>query len=202
MRLTMNRIGFVAVAIVCFLQAIYASFIVLPHDRVACFYEIIKQGDQMTLSYEVADSIHYDIDFSITDPNGVLIKNEKSSPEGYHSITALSDGKYSYCFNNKMESHSEKTVYFNVFDLEKEKTSSKEHVDPIAHEIKVLGESIYFIKAEQEYIVAREKQHRDTAESTNARVKWWSLGQIFMLASVCMWQVYYLKRFFEVKRVV
>ena len=40
------------------------------------------------------------------------------------------------------------------------------------------------------------------AESTNARVKWWSLGQLGLLAGVCFWQVVYLKRFFEVKRVV
>lgn len=40
------------------------------------------------------------------------------------------------------------------------------------------------------------------AESTNARVKWWSLGQLALLAAVCFLQVVYLKRFFEVKRVV
>ena len=33
------------------------------------------------------------------------------------------------------------------------------------------------MKDEQEYIVVRERTHRNTAESTNDRVKWWSILQ-------------------------
>jgi hypothetical protein len=40
------------------------------------------------------------------------------------------------------------------------------------------------------------------AESTNTRVKWWSVAQIVLLFVVCFWQVSYLKHFFEVKRAV
>lgn len=40
------------------------------------------------------------------------------------------------------------------------------------------------------------------AESTNDRVKFWSILQTVMLIAVCGWQIFYLKRFFEVKRVV
>lgn len=40
------------------------------------------------------------------------------------------------------------------------------------------------------------------AESTNDRVKYWSIVQTCMLFAVCGWQIFYLKRFFEVKRVV
>lgn len=43
---------------------------------------------------------------------------------------------------------------------------------------------------------------KKAAESTNSRVKWWSMAQLGLLSSVCVWQVYYLKRFFEVKRAV
>ncbi|MBZ6370642.1 MAG: emp24/gp25L/p24 family protein [Microbacterium hominis] len=43
---------------------------------------------------------------------------------------------------------------------------------------------------------------RAAAESTNDRVKFWSILQTIMLVGVCGWQIFYLKRFFEVKRVV
>lgn len=43
---------------------------------------------------------------------------------------------------------------------------------------------------------------RTAAESTNDRVKYWSIVQTVMLFAVCGWQIFYLKRFFEVKRVV
>lgn len=39
-------------------------------------------------------------------------------------------------------------------------------------------------------------------ESTNARVLWWSIFEALVLVAMSAWQVYYLRRFFEVKRVV
>ena len=54
----------------------------------------------------------------------------------------------------------------------------------------------------QGYIVVRERTHRNTAESTNARVKWWSIFQLGVLAGEGVFQVWWLKRFFEVKRTV
>ena len=49
------------------------------------------------------------------------------------------------------------------------------------------------VKDEEEYIVVRERTHRNTAESTNERVKWWSVAQVVILFAVVAWQVYYLK---------
>ncbi|POW23138.1 hypothetical protein PSHT_00473 [Puccinia striiformis] len=75
------------------------------------------------------------------------------------------------------------------------------HMAPIELEIKHLASALEAVKEEQQYIVVREKLHRNTAESTNDRVKWWSLVQTAMVLGVTAWQVFYLKRFFEVKRV-
>lgn len=56
------------------------------------------------------------------------------------------------------------------------------------------------VKDEQTYIVMREQMHRNTAESTNARVKWWSIFQMAVLVAEGIFQVWWLKRFFEVRR--
>ena len=55
------------------------------------------------------------------------------------------------------------------------------------------------VKEEQGYMVVRERTHRNTAESTNARVKWWSIFQLGVLIGQGGFQVWWLKRFFEVK---
>lgn len=39
-------------------------------------------------------------------------------------------------------------------------------------------------------------------ESTNSRIVWWSFFEALVLICMTLGQVYYLKRFFEVKRVV
>jgi len=64
--------------------------------------------------------------------------------------------------------------------------------------VKLLSELLSQVKDEQAYIVVRERTHRNTAESTNARVKWWSVFQLGVLVGMCIFQVWWLKRFFEV----
>lgn len=55
------------------------------------------------------------------------------------------------------------------------------------------------MKDEQSYIVVRERVHRNTAESTNGRVKWWSMFQLMVVIGEGVFQVWWLKRFFEVR---
>lgn len=64
---------------------------------------------------------------------------------------------------------------------------------PVEREIRSLAIGLMSVKDEQEYIVVRERRHRDTAESTCDRVKWWSVFQALVLFAVVGWQVYYLK---------
>jgi p24 family protein beta-1 len=61
-----------------------------------------------------------------------------------------------------------------------------------------MSEALAQVKDEQAYIVVRERTHRNTAESTNARVKWWSIFQLGVLIGEGVFQVWWLKRFFEV----
>jgi len=97
---------------------------------------------------------------------------------------------------------ADKIVSFNVHGVIYVGDEATEVVAPIEREIRTLAHGLTSVKDEQEYIVIRERTHRNTAESTNARVKWWSILQTAVLFSVVAWQVYYLKSFFEVKRVI
>ena len=57
-------------------------------------------------------------------------------------------------------------------------------------------------KHEQEYMEVRDRIHRAVNENTNTRVVMWSMFEAFVLLAMTVGQVYYLKRFFEVRRVV
>lgn len=104
---------------------------------------------------------------------------------------------YTYCFSNEHWSATSKEVSFNVHGIvyvpESEATA-----DPLEKEIKQLSELVAQVKDEQGYIVVRERTHRNTAESTNARVKWWSIFQLGILAGNAVFSVWWTKRFFEV----
>ncbi|KAK9899944.1 supernatant protein factor, C-terminal domain-containing protein [Cystobasidium minutum MCA 4210] len=163
-----------------------------------CFFEDLSAEDKMTVTYQVAAGGELDIDFWVTNPRDDFMYKLNKMDTGTYSFTAHLDGRYTYCFSNEMSSVTGKTVSFNVHGVMYVEDDG--HTAPIEKEIRALSAALEAVKDEQEYIVTRERLHRDTAESTNDRVKWWSIIQTVLLIAVCAWQVFYLKRFFEVKR--
>lgn len=148
-------------------------------------------------------------------PVGGYETHERAVSNGDHSFTAKHDGKYIYCFSNEHWSANTKDVSFNVHGivyvpeaeapsdpLEAEGTSkSGLQNHPLTYRlflVRQLSELLAQVKDEQSYIVVRERTHRNTAESTNGRVKWWSIFQMIVLVAEGIFQVWWLKRFFEV----
>lgn len=179
---------------------IHAHQIDIRAGQKECFFEDLHKNDKMTVTYQVGGGGHLDIDFWLADPEQRLLGKQVKQSTGSISVTIEKDGRHEYCFSNQMSALADKTVSFNVHGIIY--VSEDDVVAPIEREIRSLATGLTAVKDEQEYIVVRERRHRDTAESTNSRVKWWSVLQAIVLFSVVAWQVYYLKSFFEVKRVI
>lgn len=95
---------------------------------------------------------------------------------GAYTITAPENGKYRFCFSNEKNADGSKTVSFNTRIHEKSSEGIESiwtnrmtvnhlllvKIDPLQVEIEELAESIFAIKSSQEYIVARERRHRDS----------------------------------------
>ncbi|KAF9311720.1 p24 complex component [Podila horticola] len=201
----LNKVAFFTVAVLATLQAVAAFNVVVPAQERRCFFENLDVKDNLHISYQVGEGGHLDIDFmaSITDPSDILVEDASRSASATYNHVAKVKGKHQFCFSNTFSTITEKTVGFNVLVIKPLKEDSGTNkVDPLENEIRELSYQIEDIKNEQEYTLAREKTHRNTAESTNSRVVWWSLFQSGILFLVCVFQITYLKRFFEVKRVV
>ncbi|KAI7083920.1 supernatant protein factor, C-terminal domain-containing protein [Hortaea werneckii] len=172
------------------------------HSR-ECFHESLHKDDKMTVTFQVGDrefggSGNLDIDFWIENPSGGHEIEQRSVSSGDYSFDAKHDGRYTYCFSNEHWSANSKEVSFNVHGI----VYVPEHEapqDPLDKEVKQLTELLAQVKDEQGYIVIRERTHRNTAESTNARVKWWSIFQMGVLLGQGAFQIWWLRRFFEVK---
>jgi hypothetical protein len=78
--------------------------------------------------------------------------------------------------------------------------AKQEHLSAIEVEVRKLNDKIRAIRAEQEYQRAREERFRDTSESTNARVMWWSVVQTVVLLAAGGYQLFNLKGFFKSKK--
>ncbi|KAK4170552.1 emp24/gp25L/p24 family/GOLD-domain-containing protein [Cladorrhinum sp. PSN259] len=188
------------------LSSALAHNIQLPAHGRECFHENLHRDDKMTVTFQVGDrefgsAGNLDIDFWITNPVGQFEVNEKSISNGDFSFEAKHDGKYLYCFGNEHWGASSKEVSFNVHGIVYVSEADAPQ-DPLEVEVRKLSELLERVKDEQSYIVVRERTHRNTAESTNSRVKWWNVFIIGVVIGESVFQVWWLRRFFEVKRVV
>lgn len=129
------------------------------------------------------------------------MRNVQGLDHGDETYKASVAGKYMYCFSNEKSNRVDTDVSFNVHGVIYVDVNDPK-ADSLDYAIKRLSQLTEDVKAEQSYLVIRERTHRNTAESTNSRVKWWSLFQILVVAGNSIFQIYYLRRFFEVRAVV
>lgn len=178
-----------------------AHNVLLPAHSRRCFFEDLNKGDELAITYQFGDrnpesySQLYG-DFILYGPNEEVITVEKSSSHGDIKAPIPTKGKYQYCFSNG-ESIDTKDVTFNIHGVVYV-DAEDENANTLDGAVRRLANLVREVKDEQGYIVIRERTHRNTAESTNDRVKWWSVFQVGVVVANSVFQIYYLKRFFEV----
>ncbi|KAF9584307.1 vesicle coat component [Lunasporangiospora selenospora] len=82
------------------------------------------------------------------------------------------------------------------------KLAEKEKLKPMELELRKLEDMVSDIVDNMEHLQAREVKMRNTNESTNERVKWFSTLTMVVLVTLGLWQIFYLKRFFRKKRLI
>ncbi|KAJ3154614.1 p24 complex component [Geranomyces variabilis] len=183
--------------------------IVLDPRQENCFNEHLQAQDRLDLSYEVADGGSLDVDFVIYSPNSRPLYNLNGESFATFGFNAEVEGTYVYCFSNKKSGSSERKLSFTVhgpaevFKIEEKelKESVDDPTDTIQAELRILDSGIKAIRDEHAFLIQRERRHRLTADSTNARVLYWAVVQALALCGVCYFQISYLKRFFDMRRV-
>lgn len=77
-----------------------------------------------------------------------------------------------------------------------------EKLRPAEVELKKIEEMTKEISIELQYLKSREERMRDTNESTNSRVKWFSGLIVVSLVGLGVWQIQYLRHYFKVKHII
>ncbi|EGG22561.1 emp24/gp25L/p24 family protein [Cavenderia fasciculata] len=170
-----------------------------------CIFEEIEADISYTVMFQVTQGGFNDIDFTIITPDKRVQYQGQRETEGTKTFMSSVAGVYRFCFSNKMSSLTDKVVSFMVVKGETTpmtEYAKKGDVGTLERLIIALSDSVQAVKSEQNYFRMREAVHRNTAESTNRRVLWWSVFETFILIAMSVWQIYYLRRFFEVKRAV
>lgn len=188
-----------------FTQKSLAYFVTVDAHAEECFFDKVKQGTKMSLMFEVAEGGFLDIDVRIEGPDGRTVHSGERESNGKYTFAAHMEGVYKYCFSNQMSTMTPKIVMFNmeIGDAPEETADGEEPShNKLETMIKELSHALSGVKHEQEYMSVRDRIHRAVNENTNSRVVMWSFFEALVLVAMTLGQVYYLKRFFEVRRVV
>ncbi|KAJ8254975.1 hypothetical protein GJAV_G00199500 [Gymnothorax javanicus] len=121
----------------------------------------------------------------VKDPDEKVILSRQYGSEGRFTFTSHTPGEHQIC----LHSNSSKFALFAGGML-------RVHLDI------QLVEQVDQIQKEQNYQRYREERFRQTSESTNQRVLWWSIVQTLILVAIGFWQMRHLKSFFEAKKLV
>lgn len=185
-------------------------FITIDAHSEECFFDRAVSGTKLGLMFEVVEGGFLDIDVKITGPDGKTIYQGDRESNGKYTFATHTDGIYKYCFSNKMSTMTPKIVMFSMDISEVSDTASGNHNplnmtadhNKLEEMVTELSNALTGVKHEQEYMEVRERIHRAINENTNSRVVLWSFFEAAVLLSMTIGQVYYLKRFFEIRRVV
>lgn len=195
----------VSFAFLLFVRCSHSYFMTIDAHGEECFHDKVQSGTKMGLIFEVAEGGFLDIDVKITGPDQKVIYSGERETNGKYTFAAHMDGQYNYCFSNKMSTMTPKIVKFSMDVGDAPKDTSKDdnaHHDKLGEMVGQMSEALTGVKHEQEYMEVRERIHRAINDNTNSRVVWWSFFESLVLVAMTLGQVYYLKRFFEVRRVV
>ncbi len=78
--------------------------------------------------------------------------------------------------------------------------AKREHLTDLELEVRKLNDKAKDVLNEMKYQKDREARFRDTSESSNGRVMWWSLFQMAVLVVAGVWQVMYMRDFLQKKK--
>lgn len=169
--------------------------------RDECFFEDVSSANtKVFFHFAVTNGGALDIDASIYGPDAQLIWSCEKEIEGRVLFKAKIPGPHKFCFGNKMSSVTTKTVAFAIHSGERAEVDSRTTSDPLQRSLSHIADGLTEIKNEQTYLRARERIHRETAESTNTRVLTWSLLEMVLIVGLSGAQIMYLVSRFEKRR--
>ncbi|KAI8342744.1 emp24/gp25L/p24 family/GOLD-domain-containing protein [Chlamydoabsidia padenii] len=125
-----------------------------------------------------------------------------------NAFDTISEGQVRLCFTNTLEKGSTSSRWVEVVmniganAMDDKLVAKSEKLDPLELELRKLEKVVQEIVDEMVYLKIRETFMRGTNESTNERVKWFSVVSLLALVSLGFWQILYLRHYFRRKRLI
>jgi len=181
----------------------------LPPNTQKCLKEEMQAHQIVAGEYEVSTAPGQKIDYVIRDTKGHILSQKEDLTRGKFSITSEIYDTYEICFSSKILGNHQGVVQEVSLNTKKgietknyEGLGEAAKLKPLEVDLKRLEDLSDAIV--QDFLLMRknEEQMRDTNESTNNRVLFFSIFSMCCLLGLATWQVMYLRRFFKAKKLI
>ncbi|MBA0861724.1 hypothetical protein Goshw_000169 [Gossypium schwendimanii] len=188
-----------------------AIWLNIPKTGTKCVSEEIHSNVVVLADYvvvSVEDGQTATIAVKVTSPYGNNLHHRENVTYGRFAFTTEEAGNYLACFwsDNRTRGNGEVVVNIDwktgIAAKDWESVARKEKIQGVELELRKLEGAVEAIHENLLYLKSREAEMRSTSETTNARVAWFSIMSLGICIVVSGLQVWYLKRFFQKKKLI
>uniref|UniRef100_A0A7E4W4V2 GOLD domain-containing protein n=1 Tax=Panagrellus redivivus TaxID=6233 RepID=A0A7E4W4V2_PANRE len=201
------------------IEAVTGLYFHIAETERKCFIEEIPDETMVIGNYKVqlydpntkgyGDYPNIGMHVEVKDPEEKVVLSKLYTSEGRFTFTSHTPGEHLICLYSNSSSwfsgaqlrvHLDIQVGEHAQDYEQ--VAQKDKLNELQLRIRQLLDQVDQITKEQNYQRYREERFRQTSESTNSRVLYWSITQVAVLILTGAWQMKHLKGFFEAKKLV
>ncbi|EFN87425.1 transmembrane emp24 domain-containing protein bai isoform X2 [Harpegnathos saltator] len=198
-------------AILLIAQAHCIMFYLEPNSH-KCLKEEVHANVLLTGEYEVSEALGQKTDYVIQDSKGHILSQKEDIPHGkllkFSFVTETYD-TFEICFISHVPNH-QRGVKQEVLLITKRGIEAKSYegigeaakLKPVEVELKRLEDLSEAIVQDFARMRKNEEEMRDTNETTNTRVLYFSLLSICILFGLSTWQLFYFRRYFRMKKLI
>ncbi|XP_069117279.1 transmembrane emp24 domain-containing protein 10-like [Argopecten irradians] len=181
----------------------------LPANAKKCLREEIHKDVLVTGDYELSDAPGQKATLTVTDSKGHILYTKDDAKKGKFAFTTEEYDMFEVCFQTKMVGGGHGADREVTLDMKHgieaksyDDLAKAEKLKPLEVELRRLEDLSKSIVDDFEYMKEREKEMRDTNESTHSRVMYFSIFSMCCLLGLATWQVLYLRRYFKAKKLI
>uniref|UniRef100_A0A671S2N4 Transmembrane protein Tmp21-like n=1 Tax=Sinocyclocheilus anshuiensis TaxID=1608454 RepID=A0A671S2N4_9TELE len=214
------RVLSLSLSLLFVVQSVVSISFYLPVRSRKCLREEIHKDVLVTGEYEIIEQPNTKTNLKITDSSGHILYVKEDATKGKFAFTTEDYDMFEVCFESKspmapiylMNSEFVHLIFpdqqinldmkHGVEAKNYEEIAKVEKLKPLEVELRRLEDLSESVVNDFAYMKKREEEMRDTNESTNTRVLYFSIFSMCCLIGLATWQVFYLRRFFKAKKLI
>lgn len=171
----------------------------LPSFSQECIYhDLTTTEEALVVSYQVLTGGNFEIDFEITAPDGSKVVTDKQKKYSDFLVRSFGLGQYKFCFSNSYGTALKKVEVTLELEKDADETVFTATEDIVANNaIEEIDRNVNKMAKVMNYLRAREWRNMSTVESTDSRLKWFSILVMGLMVGISAVQAFVIQLLFK-----